>query len=157
MWLYGMALAALLVSALKDRGKTRDALRRGWRSLVGILSPMATVFLVTAFFLAWVPPEFVSRWLGPQSGWLGALGASLVGSVTLIPAFVAFPLAKNLLDAGAGVFPLGVFVSTLMMVGVVTFPVEAKVFGWRLSLGRNLLAYLFSFLVGWGIFLAVSS
>ena len=44
-----------------------------------------------------------------------------------------------------------------MMVGVVTFPVEAKVFGWRLSLGRNLLAYLFSFLVGWGIFLAVSS
>ena len=73
--------------------------------------------------------------------------ASLVGAVTLIPAFVAFPTAKILLDAGAGVLQIGVFVSTLMMVGVVTLPVETRYFGRKTAVGRNLLALAFSFLV----------
>ena len=42
---------------------------------------------------------------------------------------------------------MGAFVSGLMMVGVVTLPVEVSYFGRKLSLVRNLLAFLFSFVV----------
>ena len=50
--------------------------------------------------------------------------AAVVGCITLIPGFVAFPLAASLVKAGAGYGQIAMFVSTLMMVGVATFPLE---------------------------------
>lgn len=55
--------------------------------------------------------------------------AGLVGSITLIPGFVAFPLAAALLDNVAGYMQIAVFISTLMMVGIVTIPLEIRSFG----------------------------
>ena len=84
------------------------------------------------------------------------IAAALVGAVTLIPGFVAFPTAALLLEGGAGVMQIGAFVSALMMVGVVTFPVEVRYFGRRLALARNLIAFLFSFLVAFVLGLTVN-
>ena len=72
---------------------------------------------------------------------------SLVGAITLIPGFIAFPTAALLLKSGAGYMQIGAFISALMMVGLVTLPVEFKYFGKKLSIYRNLLAFAFSFLV----------
>ena len=65
----------------------------------------------------------------------------------MIPGFVAFPTAAMLLNNGAGYMQIGAFVSTLMMVGVVTAPVEMKYFGKHLTIMRNVLSFLFSFVV----------
>ena len=70
-----------------------------------------------------------------------------MGSVTLIPGFVAFPTAAILLQNGAGYMQLGAFISTLMMVGVMTMPVEIKFFGKKATFLRNILALLFSIIV----------
>ena len=85
--------------------------------------------------------------IGKQSGWPGVLVSAIFGAITMIPGFVAFPMAAMVLQNGAGLMQIGAFVSTLMMVGVVTFPVEIKYFGKKLALWRNGLAFLFSFLV----------
>ena len=77
--------------------------------------------------------------------------AALLGAVTLIPGFIAFPLAAMLMRGGAGAMQMGAFISTLMMVGVVTAPVEIKYFGRRMTVLRNGLAFVFSFLVAWAI------
>ena len=69
----------------------------------------------------------------------------ILGAVTLIPGFIAFPLAASLLNSGAGYMQLAAFVSTLMMVGIVTMPVEMKYFGKRATIIRNGLAFVFSF------------
>ena len=82
--------------------------------------------------------------------------AAVVGSVTLIPGFVAFPMAAMLLKGGAGYMQIGAFISTLMMVGIVTLPVEIKYFGKKLAIYRNLLAFLFSFIVAYIIGLEVT-
>ena len=86
-----------------------------------------------------------------DSGWLGVVLASIVGSITLIPGFIAFPTAAILLDGGAGYMQIGAFISTLMMVGVVTLPVEIRYFGKKLALYRNIFAFMFSFLVAYVI------
>jgi len=65
----------------------------------------------------------------------------------LIPGFIAFPVAAILLKNGAGFAQIAVFVSTLMMVGIVTLPLEIKCFGKKISTMRNTFAYLFSFIV----------
>jgi len=64
-----------------------------------------------------------------------------------MPGFVAFPLAAALLKSGAGYMQLAAFVSTLMMVGVITIPIERKTFGLRATLTRNGAAFLYSFVV----------
>ena len=82
-------------------------------------------------------------------GGVGVVIAATVGSITLIPGFVAFPTAAMLLKNGAGYMQIGAFLSTLMMVGIVTMPVEIKYFGKKLTMLRNLFAFIFSFIVAY--------
>ena len=105
--------------------------------------------------MAFLPERFIAAALGSESGLFGQVLASLLGSVTLIPGFIAFPMAKLLLENGAGVAQMAVFISTLMMVGVATAPLEAQYFGWKVTLLRNGMAYFYSFLVGYAVWLAV--
>ena len=119
-----------------------------------ILSPLVTVILLVALVLTALPPSVLSRLVGAQGGVPGVLLASMAGSVTLIPGFAAFPMAKMLLDNGAGIVQVGVLVSTLMMVGVVTLPMERSVLGWKAAVARNAFAYGHSFLVGLALWMA---
>jgi uncharacterized membrane protein YraQ (UPF0718 family) len=83
--------------------------------------------------------------------------AAVVGAITLIPGFVAFPTARMLIESGAGYMQIGAFVSTLMMVGVVTIPVEIKYFGKKITILRNILAFIFSFIVAFIIGVVMKS
>ena len=145
--LYGLAAAALAVSAAKDRQKTMMALKKGGIAFARILPQFIAVILLVGIMIAVLRPEVLSRFLGRESGLLGVLLASLVGAVTLIPGFIAFPTASLQLQNGAGLTQIAAFVSSLMMVGVVTFPVEASYFGTRAALVRNVTAYLFALFV----------
>lgn len=145
--LYGLTAVLLSFSLIKDRKKTLLALKKAWRSFENILPQFLAILLVIGLMLAVLSPEVISSVIGGESGWIGILLASVLGSVTLIPGFVAFPLAAALLQNGAGLTQIAVFISTLMMVGVVTLPVEIKYFGKRAALTRNGLALGFAVLV----------
>lgn len=151
--LYGLAGAGLIASFLKNRQRTLAALKKAWKAFENILPQFLGVIVLVGVMLAFFDAAFISRFLGKSSGWLGVLGAAVVGAVTLIPGFVAFPAAALLLRNGAGFMQIGAFISSLMMVGVVTFPLETRYFGLKTALLRNVLAFAFSFLVaaviGW--------
>jgi len=152
---YAIAAIFFAVSLSKSKEKTKAAAAKGLKALMGILPQMATVLVVISIGLALLDPETISRYIGNESGWVGALVAGLLGSVTLIPGFVAFPAAGELLRNGAGTLQVAAFVSTLMMVGVVTLPMEISYFGKRAAIARNALALLFSFgaaaFVAWAV------
>ena len=145
--LYALAIVGLAISFFKDRQKTKMALKKAWKAFENILPQLLTIFLIIAFALAIFPPETIRKLLGSESGFLGILAAALRGSMTLMPGFVAFPLAAALLKSGAGYMQLAAFVSTLMMVGIITIPIEKKTFGLRATLTRNGAAFLYSFVV----------
>ncbi|MCX7024295.1 MAG: permease [Spirochaetes bacterium] len=151
--LYVIAGAGLLVSVFKDPAKTMTALRKALKALEGILPQFLVVLALVAVTLAVLDTETISRFIGTGSGAWGVLGASLVGAITLIPGFVAFPAAAALLAGGAGATQIAAFVSSLMMVGVVTLPMEMKYFGKQAAILRNVLAFGFSLVaavfVGW--------
>ncbi len=96
------------------------------------------------FILTLLDAQTISRLLGADSGVLGMAIAAVVGCVTLIPGFVAFPLAASLLAAGAGYAQIAIFISTLMMVGVATLPLEIQYFGKRIAIKRNALSLIFA-------------
>jgi len=149
--LYTVCLLAAVLSWRKDKRKTKQALVKAWKAFENILPQFLGVLILVGILLALLRPENISALLGCGSGWLGVTIAAVIGAVTLIPGFVAFPLAAMLMRGGAGAMQMGAFVSTLMMVGVVTAPVEIKYFGRRMTILRNGLAFLFSFLVAWVI------
>lgn len=145
--LYTTAVAMLIVSYKKDKKKTVMAVKKAWKSFENILPQFLTILVLTGVVLAVLNSDTISSLLGQESGWIGLIIASIIGSVTLIPGFVAFPLAAMLLKSGAGFTQMAVFISTLMMVGIVTLPLEIKYFGRKITIMRNVTAYLFSFVV----------
>jgi uncharacterized membrane protein YraQ (UPF0718 family) len=145
--LYVITVILLAIAYINDPQKTKKALKKSWKAFETIMPQFLVVFLLVGMMLAVLNPEVISKIIGTESGWLGVLLAAVVGAVTLIPGFIAFPTAALLLQGGAGYMQMGAFISTLMMVGVVTLPVEIKYFGRKLAIYRNVLAFLFSFLV----------
>ena len=145
--LYSLAIILLATSYLKDKSKTKKALKKAWKSIENILPELLVIMLLIGVLLAVVDHELISSLLGESSGWFGVILASIIGAITLIPGFVAFPTAALLLKGGAGYMQIAAFVSTLMMVGIVTLPVEVKYFGKKISYTRNVLAFMFSFIV----------
>jgi uncharacterized membrane protein YraQ (UPF0718 family) len=145
--LYAVTAILLLLSFLKDKNKTRLSLKKAWKAFENILPQFLSILIIIGVMLAVLSPEVIASLIGKQSGFLGMVIASAIGSITLIPGFIAFPLASALLKSGAGFMQIAVFISTLMMVGIVTLPVEIKYFGKKAAILRNSLAFVFSFVV----------
>jgi uncharacterized membrane protein YraQ (UPF0718 family) len=156
MILLSLATAILLLlSFVADRGKTITGLKKGAMMFRNILPAMLVVLALVSVFLSIVPASVLSEWLGKGTGWTGIISAALLGSISLIPGFIAFPLGAILVRSGVSYQIVAVFITTLMMVGILTLPLEAKYFGWRVSLLRNALSFTGALLVGllMGIFL----
>ena len=145
--LYFSAAVLLLASFIKNKKKTRMALKKSWKALENILPQFLSILLIIGITLAILSPQTINSLIGRQSGWIGMWVAAIIGSVTLIPGFVAFPLTAALYETGAGLMQIAVFISTLMAVGVVTLPIEIKYFGRKVSIIRNGLAFIYCFVV----------
>lgn len=142
---YLLAAVLTVVSLIKNRQKTKKAFIKAWRAFENILPQMIGILVIVGIALGVLNPETISAIIGAKSGWLGTALAAVIGAVTLMPGFVAFPTAALLLSGGAGYMQIGAFVSSLMMVGTVTLPVEFKYFGKKAALWRNALAFVFAF------------
>lgn len=140
-----------MISYYKDKKRTKQALKKAWKSFENILPQFLGVIMLMGVVLAALDSEIISKLIGNSSGWLGIIVCAVIGAITLIPGFVAFPMAAMLLQNGAGYMQIGAFVSSLMMVGVVTMPLESKYFGKKLTIWRNALAFIFSFIVAFVI------
>ncbi|WIF94354.1 permease [Caminicella sporogenes] len=147
--LYIVTIILLTISYYRDKKKTKKALKKAWKAFENILPQFLGIIVLVGIVLAIFNAEFVSKVIGNKSGFYGVIISAVIGAITLIPGFVAFPTAAMLLKNGAGYMQIGAFISTLMMVGIVTAPVEIKYFGKRITIARNVLAFLFSFLVAY--------
>lgn len=66
----------------------------------------------------------------------------------MMPTFVAFSLGNTLLLNGAGYSQVGALVSTLVLVGIMTYTLESQYIGKRAAFLRNFIGFLFSILAG---------
>ena len=144
---YLLTISLVLLSYFKDKEKTKLSLKKAWKSFVNILPKLLGIVSAVGIIITFLNPETIGKLIGDSSGWSGVILAAIVGSVTLIPGFVAIPTAAMLLQNGAGYMQLGAFISTLMMVGLVTIPMEIEYFGKKVAILRNTLAFCFSLIV----------
>lgn len=152
-WL--VTLIWLGVSIKKDKEKTIDSIKGSGNMMKSMGTEILGILFLIGLILTFLPPEMIKEYAGSSSSLLTTVLFALVGCVTLIPAFVAFPLAGSLVDAGASIVPIVAFLTTLTMVGLVTFPLEKKEFGTKFTLIRNSLSFIFAILIAiiMGVFL----
>lgn len=149
--LYGIAIMLLLFSSIRDRNKTRIALKKAWKSFENVMPQFLGIIFIIGIMLAILKPEVISHIIGKESGIFGVILSAIVGSITMMPTFVAFPTADMLLKNGAGYAQVGALVSTLTLVGVITFSLEARYIGKKAAFYRNFIAFMFSFVVAFVI------
>lgn len=146
---YGLTALLLLFFFLKDKRKTRLSLKKAWKMFTGVMPQFVAILLLVGLALAVLSPETIRRMIGEETGFIGMLLASLVGAVSLVPVMIAFPIVAELLESGAGIIQMAVFVSTLTTVGLITIPIETKYLGKKAAVLRNVLAFAFSFITAY--------
>lgn len=144
-WLISILL--ITFSLLKDRRKTYASMKKSKGMMGKMMGDIVAILFAIGLILTLIPPESIRSLLGSSNTVFSTIVSAIVGSVTLIPAFVAFPLVGSFVDVGASIVPAVAFLTTLTMVGFVTFPLERKEFGLRFALTRNLLSFIFAILI----------
>ncbi|KNZ42305.1 permease [Acetobacterium bakii] len=137
----------LLVSFQKDSGKTRQALKMAFGMGKGMMGSILSIIFLIGLILTVLPPEKIADFVGNQSLVTATLVSAAFGTITIIPAFIAFPLVGTLVNAGVGIVPAVAFLTTLTMVGIVTFPLEKREFGLKFTAARNGLSFVFAIII----------
>ncbi|TET48579.1 MAG: hypothetical protein E3J57_02450 [Dehalococcoidia bacterium] len=147
MYLYIIAGLALLISLIFSREKTLRALKIAARRFLKIFPAFLSMIVLVSVVLYLVPDELISQYLGGDNKFAGVALASLLGSVTVMPGFIAFPLAGILVQKGVAYMVIAAFTTTLMMVGVLTVPIEKAYFGLKVTVIRNVISFFIAIAV----------
>jgi uncharacterized membrane protein YraQ (UPF0718 family) len=145
MWI-GTA-AFLVFSLIKDKQKTKKALKMAFGMGRGMLGNILSIIFLIGLVLTVLPPENIAEFIGSQSLLSATIVSAGFGTITLVPAFIAFPLVGTLVNAGVGIVPAVAFLTTLTMVGIVTFPLEKREFGLKFTATRNGLSFAFAIVI----------
>lgn len=144
-WL--IAIIFTIIAFKKDKIKTFESMKKSKGMMGNMLGDILAIILLIGLILTLIPPATIKAALGSANVILATVISALVGSITLIPAFVAFPLVGSLVNVGASIVPAVSFLTTLTMVGLVTFPLEKKEFGTRFVIARNALSFGFAIII----------
>ncbi|MTI67358.1 MAG: hypothetical protein FH753_12285 [Firmicutes bacterium] len=147
IYLYAFTIIILLISFISDKNKTIKGLKVGFKKFKKILPSFLKMLILVSFMLYLLPDKVIANYLGKTNIIKGTLLGSLIGSITMMPGFIAFPLSGILLNKGVSFMVISSFTTTLMMVGILTFPVEKEYFGTKLALIRNTLSYLIAIII----------
>ena len=145
--LWAVTIIWFIVSMIKDKKKTMDSMQRSKKMMGNMLGQIIGILFLIGLILTFIPPEMIKEYLGSSNTFIATILSALLGSITLIPAFVAFPLVGSIVDMGASIVPAVAFLTTLTMVGFVTFNLERQEFGKRFALARNGLSFLFAIII----------
>ena len=146
-YLYVITGLALVISFIINCERTLRALKIAARQLINILPAFLLMLILVSVVLFLVPDEFVARYLGIANKYVAVLSASVLGSAILMPGFIVFPLAGVLLTKGVPYMVLSAFTTTLMMVGVLTFPVERAYLGTKVTIIRNIISFFIALVI----------
>ena len=137
----------LIISFIKNKSKTKQALKMAFGMGKGMLGSILSIVFLIGLLLTILPPQEIALFVGKQPLLTATVASAALGAITLVPAFIAFPLVGTLVNSGVGIVAAAAFLTTLTMVGIVTFPLERHEFGTKFALTRNVLSFIFAIVI----------
>ena len=144
---YAITGLILIISLIANREKTLKAVKIAIAKFIKIFPAFLTMLIFVSFILFIFPDEVILNYLGHSSKSISVFMASFFGSITIMPGFIAFPLSGILLSKGVPYMVLSAFTTTLMMVGILTYPIEREYFGTKVTIIRNIISFFIALTV----------
>jgi uncharacterized membrane protein YraQ (UPF0718 family) len=143
-----LTLTLTLISFIANRKKTVKGVKKGAKQFLAILPTLMSVIILISVVLFFVSDELLMEYMGEKAGWGAYFSAALIGSVSILPGFIAYPLSGILVQTGVSLSVIAVFITTLKMVGILTIPIERRYFGLKIAILRNTLSFIGAIIVG---------
>ncbi len=147
IYLFIITVILVIISFIFDRKKTLYGLKIALNRFIRILIPLFIMIILVSILLFLLPESIISKYLSNDNQNISIIIASLLGSITMFPGFIAFPLCGILRQNGVSYMVLSAFTTTLMMVGIITFPIEKEYFGVKVALLRNIVSFFIAIIV----------
>src|SRR3979490_1875824 len=80
--LWGSVLVLGFIAFRRGRVVAVSAAREGAMDFINIVPRIALGVIGSGYIAAVIPPEVITGWLGPDSGWFGVLTAVVAGAAT---------------------------------------------------------------------------
>lgn len=141
-------IVMIAASAAKDRERTKKALKIAGKTFMTALPFFAAVFILIGMVEVFVTQNTIVSLMGTSRGILAPAFAAIVGGVLAGPPAAAYPLAKVLLERGAGNAAVATFIIAWVAVGTISLPVEIKLLGARFAWTRWTLTIVLSVVLG---------
>ncbi len=95
---------AVLGFMVLQRGRTVviASTREGMLDFINIVPRIALGVIGSGYIAAVIPPEVITGWLGPDSGWFGVLAATIAGAATPGGPVIGFSIGAVALKVGGG-------------------------------------------------------
>jgi hypothetical protein len=126
-----------------------QGLGKGWNLLASVGVRLLLGFALAGLMQVVIPPQYVLKWIGHESGYAGVWIGSLAGSLMPGGPYVMFPIIGGLYQAGASVGPLMAFVTSWSVMSFNRLLVwEIPMLGAKVALVRFAASMLFPPIVG---------
>lgn len=145
--LYLLCMIMFIISFVIDQDKTKKACINALNMFLKVLPSFLLLICIMSITMCLIPPSIIAELMGSQNEKIGMVLGSILGSMVVMPGFIVFPLAGILLKEGVSLSILASFTTTLMMVGILTLPIEIKYFGKKLAIIRNVNGYIIAMIV----------
>lgn len=147
IYIYILTSILLIISLFSNKDKTVKALKIAWKKFLKIMPAFGKMLILVSIVLYILPDEVMLKYLGNKNIFLGTILAALLGSLTMMPGFIAFPLCGILVEKGVSYMAIASFSTSLMMVGILTYPVESEYFGKKLTIVRNIVSLIIALII----------
>ena len=134
-----VALAILLASLAARRrdGSLRQGFEMALERFIDVLPRVALALLAAGFIGRIMPGEQIAHYIGPESGLLGILIASVAGGFVPSGPIVSFPVIVVFVQAGAGFPQICAFLTAWSVLALHrVFIYEIALMGWQFSASR---------------------
>jgi len=126
-----------------------QGLGKGWNLLASVGVRLFLGFALAGLMQVVIPPQYILKWIGHESGYAGVWIGSLAGSLMPGGPYVMFPIIGGLYQAGASVGPLMAFVTSWSVMSFNRLLVwEIPMLGAKVALVRFAASILFPPIVG---------
>ncbi len=129
-----LAFILLLIGYFK--GQHITGIKTAFNMLIEVTPMLIFAFIMAGMAQALLPKEFLSKWVGAESGMRGILVGTVAGALSPGGPYVNLPIVAGLLRSGASIATMVAFLTGWSLWAIARLPMEIGILGWRFTLIR---------------------
>jgi len=126
--------------------KIKQAAISSSKSLLKLTPMLLAIIALVGLFKVFITPEMLKTLFQGAPFYDTFIGV-LTGGVSVGQPFLSYIIGGELLKEGVSYYAVVAFILSYVTLGVVQLPMEFSVFGLKFTLAKNLLSFLFAFIV----------